>query len=50
MEIQKKLNLNKTPYNTLNYSMCFAKNVKLSEDNTSIITDNGVSSYGGFTN
>lgn len=43
MEIQKKLNLNKTPYNTLNYSMCFAKNVKLSEDNTSIITDNGVS-------
>lgn len=43
MEIQKKLNLNKTPYNTLNYSMCFAKNVKLSEDSTSIITDNGVS-------
>ena len=41
MEINKRLNLNKNPQHADNYSMCFAKNIKLSDDSTTIITDNG---------
>ena len=41
MDIIKRLNLNKNPQHADNYSMCFAKNIKLSDDSTTIITDNG---------
>jgi len=42
MEIVKELNLNKNPKQYKNNSMFFAKNVKLDENGTCIVRDNGI--------
>ena len=41
MEIVKSLNLNKTPMNVPNGSLVFAKNIKLTDDETAITNDDG---------
>ena len=42
MEIVKELNLNKNPKNYKNNSMFFAKNVKLDENGSNIVRDDGI--------